>query len=548
MKTKRFYFIVFGSLLLSLPTMAQTEKSISSKATEATVFFKGAELIHTANALLTRGENEIRIEGIAASIDVNSLKIKTTDNVIVSSYEYSIDRRTTKKTPDSVLKNMDDSIKACEKALDKINVSMKINSATLKQLQEGVTKSISDSEKGLPIDELIKTVDFYKSKSEQIETQQLSLTEQKIQLEENVRRLKNQLNKKEADEEKISGVLKLTLVSPSSVNCTFTISYYTSAASWTPYFDVNVASTDKPIVFVQKSKVRQTTGLDWEKVKLTFSTSTPSNGKEISLFSAWFLEQQHLRMADVAAEVAQNSVSYSDMNATAIYGARASNGVILVTTKNEISDYVTESDNAFNITYTIDLPYTLLGSGKEQSIELQTKTAEAEYKYYCAPKLDGETYLLAEIPDWEQLGLISGKANITYDGTYVGATSINAASTQSKLALTLGTDKRLSVKREKLMDYSSTKFLGNDVLQVFSYKLTVRNNQNKKVNIVLKDQYPISTQKNIEVKLLKETTSWTANKEDVGVITWEETLAPGETKTYQISYSVKYPKEMRLNL
>ena len=25
-------------------------------------------------------------------------------------------------------------------------------------------------------------------------------------------------------------------------------------------------------------------------------------------------------------------------------------------------------------------------------------------------------------------------------------------------------------------------------------------------------------------------------------------LAPGETKTYQISYSVKYPKEMNLNL
>jgi hypothetical protein len=65
---------------------------------------------------------------------------------------------------------------------------------------------------------------------------------------------------------------------------------------------------------------------------------------------------------------------------------------------------------------------------------------------------------------------------------------------------------------------------------------------------VVKDQYPISTQRRIEVTLLKETTPWTANNEEVGVISWEEEFEAGETKTYQISYSVKYPKDMRLNL
>jgi hypothetical protein len=67
--------------------------------------------------------------------------------------------------------------------------------------------------------------------------------------------------------------------------------------------------------------------------------------------------------------------------------------------------------------------------------------------------------------------------------------------------------------------------------------------------MVLKDQYPISTQKSIEVELqTKETTPWTANREDLGVITWEEEFKAGETKTYQISYSVKYPKGSNLNL
>ena len=344
---------------------------------------------------------------------------------------------------------------------------------------------------------------------------------------------------------------------------------------------------------------------------MTLSTATPSNGKVAPLFSAWFLENYRPEPR-LSAEMAQNSYSYAmkearslevsevlngsmvaeesgrDMlkkeaqlplyivdgvpvdaryaqsldplsikntevldrnSATGMYGSRASNGAVIITLKSKMDDFITQKDNELNVVYNIDMPYTIPGNGKEQTIDLQAKETTAEYKYYSAPKLDTETYLLAEISDWEKLNLLSGKANITYDGTYVGESFIDTRSTHSKLTLTLGSDRRVPVKREKMQDYSSTRFLGNDVKQVFTYRLTVKNNQNKPVKMVLKDQYPISTQKNIEVELIsKDTTPWTANKEDMGVITWEEELKPGETKVYQISYSVKYPKGSNLNL
>jgi len=130
------------------------------------------------------------------------------------------------------------------------------------------------------------------------------------------------------------------------------------------------------------------------------------------------------------------------------------------------------------------------------------KPHPARFKYYSAPKLSTETYLLAEIDDWQKLNLLSGKANVTYDGTYVGETHIDASSTEENLTLTLGTDKRVPVKREKLTDYSSTRTIGNDTKQTSTYQLTVRNNQNVPINMTLKDQYPVSTQKEIEVELL----------------------------------------------
>jgi hypothetical protein len=103
----------------------------------------------------------------------------------------------------------------------------------------------------------------------------------------------------------------------------------------------------------------------------------------------------------------------------------------------------------------------------------------------------------------------------------------------------------VAVKREKVNEMSSFKLLGNDIRQEFTYRITVRNNHNKPV---VKDQYPKSTEKQVEVNLLKSTTIPTFNNEDVGVVTWEEKLRQGELKTYNISYSVKYPKRAVLNL
>lgn len=594
-------------LCFSVITYAQEKKTTKSKLNDVTVFFQGAELTHSASYALVKGENEVYIEGLSPNIDKNSLKIKTTNNVVVSAYEFSVDFLSESKAISTTAKRLKDSIDYYDKKLEQVNTDINITTNLIALLQKGTDKNVAGSEKGLGIDELVKTMDYYKTKSAELQTTQAANNKKKSDYTTAISRLKKQLDQEALKNNKTAGVLKLNLSAPAASTCNFTVSYYTSAANWVPYYDINIPSTDKPIKIVAKSKVRQTTGLDWEKVKLTLSTATPSNGKVAPLFSAWFLDfyrpaapiNRQLGGKALGISAVQNSYSYKetaeeseimvrgydsasnaqpiyvidgevvdadyaqsidpsmiknmevlkDASATALYGSRGSNGVIVIKLKDSMDDYITQKENELNMVYDIDLPYSVPGNGKEQTIDLQTKETQAEYKYYCAPKLDTETYLLAEISDWEKLNLLSGKANITYDGTYVGESYIDARSTHEKLALTLGTDKRVTVKREKMQDYSSTKFLGSDVKQVFTYKITVKNNQNKPVKMVLKDQYPISTQKNIEVELLsKDTTPWTVNKEELGVITWEEEFKAGETKTYRISYSVKYPKGSNIPL
>lgn len=604
MKIRRLV-LPLALIVLCTSQLSAQDKKLNAKLNHATVFLAGAELTHTVASTLKKGENEITIEGLSPDIDRNSLRIKASNGAVVSAYEFTIDYLSSTQSLTPVVKKLQDSIDICTAQLNKLRVDLTINSDMLQYLKTGVGKNVSGSEKGLGIEELRKTMDYYKTKSEQLETEKIALIKKRDDVNRTIARLRSQMNQETNNiNSKTSGNLKLAVSAPMAQSSEFTITYYTQRAGWNPYYDINVVSIDRPIAFKSKAKVYQTTGIDWNRVRLTLSTSIPSNGKIAPLFTAWFLKQKEIAPIMGSgkymreASVIQNAFSYSeeaiklddadsyvdkkvapsepivvingqiasmaqlqaldqsmiksttalkDAAATSIYGSRAGAGAIVVETKSA-EDFVNRSDDAVNITYNIDIPYTVSGSGKSQTIDLKSQEAVAEYKYYCAPRLDTETYLLAEIPGWSKLGLVSANANVTYDGTYIGETYIDAQSTHEKLPLTLGTDRRITVKREKQQDYSSTKTLGSDVLQVFTYKMTVKNNQNKPVKMVLKDQYPISTSKNIVVELRKETTPWTVNKEDVGVVTWEEELAAGETKTYIMSYSVKYPKGMNLNL
>jgi uncharacterized protein (TIGR02231 family) len=177
---------------------------------------------------------------------------------------------------------------------------------------------------------------------------------------------------------------------------------------------------------------------------------------------------------------------------------------------------------------------------------LKESTIAAAYKYYAVPKLDKDAYLLAEISDWEKLNLLPGEANIIFEGTYIGKTFIDPANTADTLNLTMGKDKRVVIKREKMADFSSVKFLGSNKLQKLTYELTVKNNKKEPIKLLLKDQYPLSTNKDIEVELL-ESGDAMVNTE-LGVLTWKLELAPGESKKVRIGYSVKYPKGKTLNL
>ena len=471
---------------------------------------------------------------------------------------------------------------------------------------EGSTSMVK---KHLTTAEITQNLDYYNNKAAALEKSIYDDNLKKTELSQKLTNLQAQLRQEQGKKGVFNGILNLNLVASYATNATVTVSYFTSQARWVPFYDMVVTDASKPVNLKGRSKVSQNTGIDWNNVNITLSTATPSKTKDAPVFDTWFLDfvynnygyyggmnkkmsnaitydmaeskdaiveeravsdvkaravrsvsdaQQILYVVDGVpydgdiSEINPNSIASTtvlkDAAATAMYGSRGAGGVVLITTK-KMEDYIAVEEKNIAMEYKIDLPYTIPGNGKEQIINLKDYNLSPEYKFYAAPKLDQNAFLVADFKDWEKLNILSGLANITYDGTYVGQTYLNTSQTNNVMSVTLGSDKRISVKREKLIDFSQVKILGSDTKVTLAYKITVKNNQNKAVKFTLKEQYPISSQKDIKVELLdKETTKPTYNKDDIGVVTWDFDLAAGESREFRIAYSVKYPKDKKINL
>ena len=171
---------------------------------------------------------------------------------------------------------------------------------------------------------------------------------------------------------------------------------------------------------------------------------------------------------------------------------------------------------------------------------------EASYHYQSVPKLNKAAYLMATINDWEGFELVDGYANIYYEKTFIGETYLNTSMTLDSMQLSLGKDKGIVVERKSVKDFTRSKVIGPNVRKSYGYEIIVRNTKPIAVQLVLEDQYPISANSEISVDL-EESGDGLAD-EASGKVTWRLELKPGETVKIPLKYTVKYPKDMNINL
>ncbi|WP_435313348.1 mucoidy inhibitor MuiA family protein [Cellulophaga fucicola] len=244
---------------------------------------------------------------------------------------------------------------------------------------------------------------------------------------------------------------------------------------------------------------------------------------------------------DIDTNDIQSLEVLNSSKATAVYGSRASNGVIVITTKKS-----TTEDDVTNTTFAIKKPYSIKSDGDLIAIEINTFKLETTYQYLAIPIINENVFLTASFKNWEQYNLLPGEANIYFKGGFAGKTIIDPYKTTKEMVVSLGIDAGITVTRKQDRNFKSKSFLGNNRVLNRAYDIEIKNNKNAAVTIKLMDRIPLSENKEIKVS---EIETYNANYNDTkGLLTWEVNLNSKETQKERFSYQVKFPKNKHISL
>ncbi len=541
--------ITITALLMTIVSFAQKPLFTKASIESARVYYNGAELVQTTSLNLPKGMSEVVVTNVANFLNENSIQVGAPAKVTIMSVQFTnayIQEYDTAENT-TLLKPVRDSIKLLEKELQQLLNTKATEQMTLQLLDKNQAVGGTN---GFTVAELSKLVEYYKVKRTETSNNIDKLSEKEIVLKNKLQRLNSRLTINQDKEERQSqGKLILQIMNDAAGNIPLQITYLTHNARWAPFYDLRVEKVNSPIKMMYKAEVAQNTGVDWRNVKLSLTSGNANQNNQAPVLSPWFLD--YYENYAVAADVdsyASEAVVYESASKRVSSRPNASfiqslQGQVpgLAITNSTMDNFTALNESQLNISFDIDLPYTVLANGKKHSVALKDFEIPATYNYYSAPVSDLNAYLMTSIRDYGNYNLLEGEANVIFEGLYVGKTVIRPNNTEEEMKLIMGKDGKIAITRTLITDKSGTKTLSSRKIQNFVYEISVRNNKKESVEIKLEDLYPISSNKDIEIELTeKDGATVDAEK---GLLTWKLNVKPNETKKVRFGYQIKSSKD-----
>lgn len=536
------------AVVFSVTVNAQKPVFTQAQILSARVYSNAAELKHKASAQIASGTSEIVITNVSNYLNENTVQISVPKYVTVMSVQftnaYVEEYDNNRDSP--LVKPVKEEIEKKENELKTLQNQLTAERKSIELLDKN--QSMSNAQ-NFSVAELTKLLDFYKAKRAELSNSVNKLESREKELNEELATLKGKLTFNQTASEKTSqGKLIVNVMSSQAGTLPMEVSYLSDGANWYPSYEMRIDKINEPIQMLYKAQVQQNTGIDWKNIRLSL-TSGPANQNTFAPeLQPWFLDYYY------------NTVTTKRMkgrpNANVIQTLQGQvPGINIETSQSEadkvmevstMDDYTQINESQLNITFDIDIPYTVLSNGKQHSVALKDTQLPATYSYVTAPKLDNNAYLIAKVKNYGDYSILPGEANVIFEGLYVGKTYVSADAQEDDLKLSLGKDPNIAISRMLISDKSGTKTLSSRKIQDFVYEISVRNNKKEPVNITVEDQVPVSSNSDIEVSLTDKASA-TVDPEK-GKLTWDVALKPNETKKIRFGYQVKSSKDKQISL
>ncbi|MEQ6125244.1 mucoidy inhibitor MuiA family protein [Pseudotenacibaculum sp. MALMAid0570] len=276
--------IVFLLFLTVNPVFSQ-DKEIKSKVNSATVFLNSAQVTRTKNVQLKNGIQVLKFVELSPFIDKKSIQVKAKDIEIQSinfqkNYLTGLKKNETRLSLEDLLLVLDDKID-----LENINLS-----SIQDEIQFLKSNRSIGGNQTLTVNALKEASTFYSSQMKNLKTKELTVKNRIKKLQKEKTKIRKQINDLTPQKEFASGEIYIKVKSNSIKTIQFQLTYNVSNVGWYPSYDIRVKDINSPLYLTYKANLKQNSQVDWNNVKLSFSSANPSQSTKAGKITPYFLD------------------------------------------------------------------------------------------------------------------------------------------------------------------------------------------------------------------------------------------------------------------
>lgn len=557
---KKLFSIFLGMICLTSMVFAQEDiPTYNGKITKVKVFLGQAKLDKTATFPLKQGNNEVILLGNSPYMDPQSLQFTSMNDFIITDFTPFVQYvQPSQQVEDKLSTENKRQLKILRDSLDVLNSKNSDSYSLISILnkEKNVLENMKVISQPQTIDSMPKIKDglsYYRDKmleiTKMLQKENTIITKRTRVINE----INNQINLILQGELNNSNsrneyYIRLNIYSEKSIpQCKLSYSYNVTGVSWQPYYDIKFSKPSEPVSFVLKARLIQQTGEDWKDVTLMFSTEQPNNYRTLGeLYPYYLIDNKPMAYKANEKRLKIDSDGTYEQYDTVVNAESIS---LLETSANGsgYSQMTVSQLTMLGKEYEVGMKHTILSDGKEKTIALETKTTKADYKHYSIPKIDKTVYISALLPSWESLELMDATGKIYLEDSYINDTYVNSNSTSDTLNMSIGADKRVAIDRKVTKSKPEKVGLLSSLSETLvTVTISVKNNNQTKIDLNLVDQIPLSNTENITI-----TPGDLAKAEydsKTGKLIWNMSLNSLESKTITFTYTVRHPKNANLFL
>ena len=529
--------IIFTSILglSSLCFHGQDSASFISQKSEIkniTIHNVGAHIERIGTANINLGANQLIINNLSPSLTNESIQfVMNSNNVIVNSISKKMNYLNEETNGNKELDFLKDSLRQIKemKRLQEINIEVFLQEKDLFNKNKSVLKTTRE----FIVDDLMDLSDYFKKSilriqsdisSAKKEVNSLAIIEGKLlkQINTTVKTTKNQYS---------SILIQLTCTKAGNYN--YELSYNSNKAGWVPYYEIRSKGINSSLDITYKAKIFQNTNEIWSNVLLSLSTGELNQSNNAPSFQTQYVNTYSINNRK------DKSTTHNGFKAKAMLSDDS------IEESLSSSEFTSVDYSGTQIIYLIALPYSIPSQIEPIFIEIQKLTLDATYDYYCYPKLDKDVFLMCHFESLGNKNLLPGNGQVYFEGKSVGKTYLDPYSVKKTNDLSLSRDISIICERKLEKKFSSETKVGDNIKFEKSFKLTLKNNKDQPVTVVLVDQIPKSTKKSIDIQLV-ESSEAIFNKKN-GKLKWNIALNPNEVVEKKFSFTVKHPSDSKVS-